>query len=369
MTVDRARGQSGARDRGGAGVSGGPRGNREAPASGRAGEADTMCSSRDRSPGRGDVSPRGASSGRGSSSPSGDVSARGEPSSRGGRLFVVSTPIGNLGDVTYRAVETLRSVPLIAAEDTRLTRRLLARYEIDTRLVSYHARSGPGRELELLEHMRSGHDLALVTDAGTPLVSDPGAELAAAWAGEGGMVVPIPGASAVLAALVASGLVAARWTFEGFLPRTGRERRERLARVAADERACVLYEAPTRVAATLADLAAVVGTGRRAAVCRELTKIHEEVVRGGLAELAERAAVGELTLRGEFVIVVEAVTAGSVQETPASDDDAGGDALAGAVAEVETLVADGRRRTDAIREVATRRGLDRRALYRAAEEH
>ena len=123
-------------------------------------------------------------------------------------------------------------MPLIAAEDTRLTRRLFARYEITTHLVSYHAQSGQAREDELLAHLRSGRDLALVTDAGTPLVSDPGAELAAAWAAEGGVVVPIPGASAVLAALVASGLSVARWTFEGFLPRSGRERRERLARIA-----------------------------------------------------------------------------------------------------------------------------------------
>ncbi len=150
-----------------------------------------------------------------------------------GRLFIVATPIGNLGDVSFRAVEVLKTVPLVAAEDTRLTRRLFARYEITTSLVSYHAQSGRGREVELLEHLRSGRDLALVTDAGTPLVSDPGGELTAAWSAEGGVLVPIPGASAVLAALVASGLAAARWGFEGFLPRGGRERRIRLARVAS----------------------------------------------------------------------------------------------------------------------------------------
>jgi 16S rRNA (cytidine1402-2'-O)-methyltransferase len=295
----------------------------------------------------------------------------GVSSNGGGRLYIVATPIGNLGDVTYRAVETLRSVPLIAAEDTRLSRRLLARYEITTHLVSYHAQSGPGREIELLEHLRSGQDLALVTDAGTPLVSDPGAELAAAWAGEGGAVVPIPGASAVLAALVASGLAAARWTFEGFLPRSGRERRARLARIAADERACVLYEAPSRVPATLADLAAAVGPGRRAAICRELTKLHEEVVRGPLGDLAARGAAGELTLRGEFAIVVEAAAAGT--PGPAG---AGGTASASATAEdrataaeaargdVERLVTSGLRRSEAVRRVAVERGLDRRTLYR-----
>ncbi|MGZ6268642.1 MAG: 16S rRNA (cytidine(1402)-2'-O)-methyltransferase, partial [Candidatus Limnocylindrales bacterium] len=222
--------------------------------------------------------------------------ARAGGAAPGGQLFVVATPIGNLGDVTFRAVEVLRAVPLVAAEDTRLTRRLFARYEIATHLVSYHARSGPGREAELLAHLRSGLDLALVTDAGTPLVSDPGGELASAWAAEGGRVTPIPGASAVLAAVVASGLAAARWTFEGFLPRSGRERRARLARIAADDRACVIYEAASRVPATLADLAVTAGTERRAAVCRELTKLHEEVVRGPLGDVAARAAAGELTL-------------------------------------------------------------------------
>ena len=167
-----------------------------------------------------------------------------------GTLYVVSTPIGNLGDVTLRALEVLRAVPLIAAEDTRISRRLLVRYEIATRTVSFHARSGPARLEELLAHLRGGADLALVTDAGTPAVSDPGGDLVAAWAAEGGTVVPIPGASAVLAAVAASGIAGPRWGFEGFLPRSGRERRERLARIAADDRATVLYEAPSRLAAT-----------------------------------------------------------------------------------------------------------------------
>jgi len=279
-----------------------------------------------------------------------------------GRLYVVATPIGNLGDVTFRAVEVLKTVPLVAAEDTRLTRRLFARYEIATHLVSYHARSGPRRQEELLEHLRSGWDLALVTDAGTPLVSDPGGELAAAWAADGGVVVPIPGASAVLAALVASGLAVARWSFEGFLPRRGRERRDRLSRIAADERACVIYEAPSRVPDTLADLAAAAGGERRAAVCRELTKIHEEVVRGPLAELVRRARADELTLRGEFVIVLEAVTAADAVAKQLRDQ--GPASMAEAHAEVARLVAGGAKRSDAVRQVASATGLDRRELYR-----
>jgi len=314
-----------------------------------------------RSPGAG-----GGSREPGGVTRSGGALATGRASAGGGLLFIVATPIGNLGDVTYRAIETLRSVPLIAAEDTRLSRRLLARYEITTHLISYHAQSGPGRELELLAHLRSGQDLALVTDAGTPLVSDPGAQLAAAWAGEGGAVVPIPGASAVLAALVASGLPAARWTFEGFLPRSGRERRERLARIAADERACVIYEAPSRVPATLTDLATRAGPERRAAVCRELTKLHEEVVRGGLGELARRGAAGELTLRGEFAIVVAAVASGSAVDRGATAAAPTPATLAEARAEVARIVAEGTRRAEAVRRVAASTGLDRRALYRSS---
>ncbi len=281
-----------------------------------------------------------------------------------GQLFIVATPIGNLGDVTYRAIEVLRAVPLVAAEDTRLTRRLFARYEITTHLVSYHAQSGPAREQELLAHLRSGRDLALVTDAGTPLVSDPGAELAGAWAAEGGAVVPIPGASAVLAALVASGLPAARWTFEGFLPRSGKERRERLSRVAADERASVIYEAPSRVPATLADLAAAAGGDRRAAVCRELTKLHEEVIRGPLADLASRASAGGITLRGEFAIVIEALTDAAAAARPPAPEPT---TIDQARAEVTRLIAAGARHSEAVRQVAASTGLNRRELYRPTE--
>ena len=180
---------------------------------------------------------------------------------RRGTLYVVATPIGNLGDVTLRALEVLRAVPLIAAEDTRHTHRLLARHGIATRMTSYHARSGPARTAALLEHLRGGADLALVTDAGTPARQRPGRR-AGRGVGRGGRaVVPIPGASAVLAAVAASGVAGPRWAFEGFLPRSGRERRERLARIAADERGTVVYEAPGRVAATLRDLAAACGAG------------------------------------------------------------------------------------------------------------
>jgi 16S rRNA (cytidine1402-2'-O)-methyltransferase len=291
---------------------------------------------------------------------SGATPERGATPASGGTLFVVATPIGNLGDMTLRAIDVLRGVPLVAAEDTRLTRRLWARHAIDTRLVSYHARSLAARRDELLAHLAAGADLALVTDAGTPLVSDPGGELVAAWAERGGRVVPIPGASAVLAALVAAGLPAARWSFEGFLPRRGRERRERLARISADDRPTVLFEAPGRTAATLADLAAAAGTERRAAVCRELTKLHEETWRGGLGELSERAAADPP--RGEVTIVVAG--ADEANPAPVGSTAAARPTLGEARAEVDRLVGQGLSRSHAAREVAQRTGLPRRDLFR-----
>jgi 16S rRNA (cytidine1402-2'-O)-methyltransferase len=276
----------------------------------------------------------------------------------GGTLYVVATPIGNLGDVTLRALEVLRSVPLIAAEDTRISRRLLARYEISTRAVSYHARSGPTRLAELLAHLRGGADLALVTDAGTPIVSDPGAELVAAWAAEGGVVVPIPGASAVLAAVAASGIAGPRWGFEGFLPRSGRQRKDRLARIAADDRATIFFEAPTRLAATLRDLAAACGADRPAEVCRELTKLHERIERGTLGELQAAVADGSIPARGEVVLVVAGRQTDSSAERPPSV------AIESARAQVAELVRAGVSRTDAARQVAAATGHSRRDLYR-----
>lgn len=276
-----------------------------------------------------------------------------------GTLYVVATPIGNLGDVTLRALEVLRAVPLIAAEDTRHTRRLLERYEVKTRTTSYHARSGADRAAALLEHLRNGSDLALVTDAGTPVVSDPGGELIAAWAAEGGEVVPVPGASAVLAAVVGSGIAGPRWSFEGFLPRSGRERRDRLARIAADERGTILYEAPGRVAATLRDLAAVCGAERPGAVCRELTKIHETIERGTLGQLAAMAAGGAIAARGEFAVVVGARVGGAVGPSAVATAEALGEARAA----VERMIAEGSGRSEAARRVAAATGLPRRQLY------
>ena len=282
----------------------------------------------------------------------------------GGTLYIVSTPIGNLGDITLRAIAVLRAVPLVAAEDTRLTRRLWNRHDIATKLVSYHAHSPPARQDELVAHLASGHDLAVVTDAGTPLVSDPGAGLVAAWAGRGGLVIPIPGASAVLVALAASALPVARWGFEGFLPRRGAERRERLARIAGDDRATVLFEAANRTAATLRDLAAACGADRRAAVSRELTKLHEETLRGTLGELATRTA--EKSPRGEVTVVVAGAEA-----APLASDEGGsgtaGERLAAARSRVDALSREGSTRSAAARQVAFETGLPRRSLFAHAD--
>ncbi len=267
-----------------------------------------------------------------------------------GTLYLVATPIGNLGDVTLRALEVLRSVDVVAAEDTRTSRVLLARHAIRSRLVSYHARNEATRAPELLARLRAGERVALVTDAGTPGVSDPGAELSAAWAAEGGRVVPIPGASAVLAAVAGSALAGPRWCFEGFLPRRGRERRERLARIAADERGTVVYEAANRTAVSLADLAAACGAERPGAVCRELTKLHEEVLRGLASEVLERVEASEP--KGEVVLVIEGAT-GEASPDPAS-----------LVAEARALVAGGRRKREAAAEVARRHGASSNEIYR-----
>jgi 16S rRNA (cytidine1402-2'-O)-methyltransferase len=285
--------------------------------------------------------------------------------SGGGRLFVVATPIGNLGDVTLRALEVLGTVPLVAAEDTRLTRRLFARHSIDTPLTPFHVRNARSRAGDLLAHLRSGQDLALVTDAGTPGVSDPGDELAAAWGAEGGAVIPIPGPSAVLAALAASGIAGPRWSFEGFLPRSGRERRERLARLAADERGAVLFEAPGRMAATLADLARTCGHDRAGAVARELTKVHETIERGTLGQLARRAADGAIPARGEVTIVIGWGIGAAEGGEAAGDGGVAADRLQDARGRVEALVAGGLARGEAARRVAAETGVPRRRLYGA----
>ena len=219
-----------------------------------------------------------------------------------GRLYLVSTPIGNLGDVTLRALETLRTAAVVLAEDTRHSRPFLQRYEIATPLESYHEHNEARMVPRVLARLQAGESVALVSDAGTPLLSDPGARLVEAAVEAGIPVVPIPGASALLAALVASGLDASRFTFFGFLPRKGRERGEALAELAALRHTAVLYEAPGRVADTLAQLAEAAGPERAVVVARELTKQYEELRRGTAGELA--TYYRDSPPRGEVVLVV-----------------------------------------------------------------
>ena len=203
-----------------------------------------------------------------------------------GTLFVVGTPIGNLGDLTDRARATLASVDLVAAEDTRRTGLLLKAIGVSVRMVSLYDANEAARSTEVIAELERGHDVAIVSDGGMPLVSDPGYRVVRAAAERGVDVRVVPGPSAAIAALVVSGLPTDRWAFEGFLPRKGPARRARLAALAAEPRTLLFFESPRRTAATLADLAATFGSGREAALCRELTKLHEETIRGTLGELA-----------------------------------------------------------------------------------
>jgi 16S rRNA (cytidine1402-2'-O)-methyltransferase len=263
-----------------------------------------------------------------------------------GAVYVVATPIGNLEDMAPRAVRVLREVAVIACEDTRHTGHLCAHFEIATPRVSLHAHNEARRVPELLARLERGDSIALVSDAGTPLVSDPGERLVRAALDAGHAVVPVPGPSALLAALVASGFATRPFAFAGFLARKGPERARELEALAAFPGTVVLFEAPNRAAATLADLARVLGP-RRAALARELTKRHETVLRGRLGELA----LDEL--RGELVIVVEGPEAGA-RAAPADEDlDAAAD----------RLLAQGLSARDAARALADAHGLSRRDAY------
>ena len=220
-------------------------------------------------------------------------------------LFVVPTPIGNLDDVTLRAIEILKSADLVACEDTRVTKRLLKRHDVTARTESLHEHNEARKAPRLAELAASGKRVALVTNAGTPLVSDPGFRLVRECLARGVEVTPLPGASAVTTALVGSGLATHRFTFLGFLPRKSGGRRRALEGVASFDGSIVLFESPNRLGRTLADAAEVLGD-RRGAVARELTKVHEEWVRGTLAELAERFAGSPV--KGECTLVIEGVT-------------------------------------------------------------
>lgn len=233
------------------------------------------------------------------------------------RLVLVATPLGNLGDLAPRAVEELRSVGLVCCEDTRRTGLLLNNLGIDATLMRLDEHTEVASIQRVIDALDEGRDVALVSDAGTPAISDPGERLVAAVAETGHVVTSVPGPSAVVMAVTLSGLPTSRFVFEGFLPRSGRERDTRLAEIAREARTSVLYEAPHRIQRTLADLANACGDDRRGAICRELTKVHEEVRRGSLRELID--TLGEP--RGEYVIVVAGAST-SVTATDADVDDA-----------------------------------------------
>jgi 16S rRNA (cytidine1402-2'-O)-methyltransferase len=264
------------------------------------------------------------------------------------KLFIVATPLGNLEDITLRALRVLREVDLIACEDTRRTARLLQAHGITTPTTSYFEHNEEEKGRLLIEALRSGRSLALVSDAGTPGVSDPGYRLVRDARAAGFEVFPVPGPSAAVAAISVSGLPTDRFHFEGFLPPRPAARRRRLEELASVRETLVFYETPVRVGAALHEMRAVFGD-REAFLCREATKRHEEYRRGRLSELAELLAD---RARGEFVVVV----AGAAEEAPAEP-----------ASSVETLfgrlVAEGRSRREAVKEIARRTGLPAREVY------
>ncbi len=269
-----------------------------------------------------------------------------------GTLYLVATPIGNLEDITHRALRVLREAGVIACEDTRRTRQLLSHYGVRTPLVSYREHNEAARSADLIERLRQGVSVALVSDAGTPLISDPGHRLVARAAAAGIRVEPVPGPCALVAALAASGLPADGFHFAGFLPAKAAQRRAALARLKAIESTLVLYEAPHRAVAALEDLDAVLGP-RPMVVAREVTKIHEEFLRGTAAELAG-ALKARPSVKGEITLVVGRSDAQPADDRPLSE----------AVGE---LVKGGMSRMDAVKTVARRRGLGKREVYKAAE--
>lgn len=270
-----------------------------------------------------------------------------------GMLYLVATPIGNLGDFSPRAVETLAEADFIAAEDTRVSVKLLNHFDIKKPLVSYHEHNRAAAGQAILTRLLSGETCALVTDAGTPAISDPGQELVTLCAENGVTVQAIPGCCAAVAALAVSGLDTRRFTFEGFLPSGRKERRAALEELTGETRTMVFHEAPHRLCQTLADMAELLGD-RPAALCRELTKLHEDTVRTTLAQAAAYYAANEP--RGEYVLVV----AGREKQTvPALTLEEG-------VARVLALRDGGMKLKDAVRRVADDTALPRNALYDAA---
>jgi 16S rRNA (cytidine1402-2'-O)-methyltransferase len=275
-----------------------------------------------------------------------------------GQLYIVSTPIGNLADISYRAVNILGAVDRVLAEDTRRTTILLRHYGIGTRLYSVHAHNEQARVQLVLEWLANDEKLALVTDAGTPLVSDPGSRIVRASIAAGHTVIPVPGASSVLAALVASGLDAETFTFFGFVPRSGAARTERLNEIAELRHTAIVLEAPGRVRRLLQDLTSRCGDVRRAVVARELTKVHETFVRGTLGELT--AYYAKEVVRGEVVLLVAG--------TETAIDRGGPDAVERARQIAVARLAQGESVRDVVKRITEEVGLPRNRAYQITQE-
>ncbi|MBW4488405.1 MAG: 16S rRNA (cytidine(1402)-2'-O)-methyltransferase [Trichocoleus desertorum ATA4-8-CV12] len=272
---------------------------------------------------------------------------------KAGTLYIVGTPIGNLEDMTFRAIQVLKEVSAIAAEDTRHTGKLLQHFQIKTPQISYHDHNRLSRLPEMISRLQQGQAIALVTDAGMPGISDPGYELVKACAEEGLPVVPIPGPSAAITALSASGLPSDRFVFEGFLPAKGSDRRARLEALKPESRTLIFYEAPHRLQQTLQDFADTFGGDREIALGRELTKLHEEIWRGTMTEAI--AYYSNREAHGEFTLVVMGAEPTELVLTE--------DALK---AELQVLMGQGISRSQASRQLAQQTALPRRQLYQLA---
>lgn len=277
----------------------------------------------------------------------------------GGILYLAATPIGNLEDMTFRAVNILASADLIAAEDTRHTRKLLSRYDIHTELTSYHEHNKLEKGPLLLSLLQQGKTIVVVSDAGLPGIADPGAHIAELAIANGITVSPLPGANAALSALICSGLDTTMFTFVGFLPKTGKKRREILEKLVGREETLLFYESPHHLRDTLAELEAVLGN-RQAAAARELTKKFEEFIRGSLSSLQEHFS--QLLPRGEFVLVVAGEDAGALQ---AQKEQALAPLREKPEEFVYQLMAEGCDKKAAIKEAAVKLGLGRRDVYQA----
>lgn len=283
-----------------------------------------------------------------------------------GTLYVVATPLGNLDDVSRRAQDMLRSVAIVAAEDTRRTRGLLTHLGARPRLLSFHEHSPPARAAQIREALKAGQDVALVSDAGTPVLSDPGALLIQSVRKAGIPVVPIPGPSAVATALSGAGLPADRFLFLGFLPRRGRERKRLLDRAADEEWTVVLFESPRRAAALLHDLANTAGPARPAVVAREMTKVHEEFRGGTVAELADYYSTHPP--QGEVTILLEGRAGGRGRGEGGSRPGRGEVDRASLEADAASLLAQGMSRRSIVAQLTESTGLPRNEVYRMVME-